>query len=74
MASSMQPASTMWIVPPLVCAIGIVVAFLPPAEPLEDPHDAGNDVETTWASVPTAMVSAMTLATVAIALYTVLAT
>jgi hypothetical protein len=63
----------MWIVPPLVCALAIVVALLPPAEPIEDPRGAGNDVETTW-PMPTVMVSAITLATVAIALRTVLAT
>lgn len=39
----------MWIVPPLMCVMGIVVACLPPAEPIEDVEVAVSSVRgTPW--------------------------
>jgi hypothetical protein len=61
----------MWIVPPLICAIGIVVAFLPPAEPIDDPPTE-NPLETSGTWVPMALGTIATLAVLAIALHAVL--
>lgn len=63
----------MWIVPPLVCLVGIGVAFLPEARPTEEPHRSRNDSETTWASAPLAFATVTTLAVMALVLYSVLA-
>ena len=63
----------MWIVPPLVCAIGIVVALLPPVEPIDDPPNTDTSLTTSSTWIPTTLMAIATLAVIVIALNVVLA-
>jgi hypothetical protein len=37
-----------WIVPPVVCAMAIVIAFLPPANPIADEKASFEHGESPW--------------------------
>lgn len=66
----------MWIAPPLLCLMGIVVALLPPAEPIEDVHigvRADKPPKTNGVRAPMALATMVTLAVLALALHAVLA-
>ena len=61
----------MWIVPPLMCVMGIVVACLPPADPIEDVEvEVGSARGTPW--LPILLTSATVVVMIGFALRTVL--
>jgi hypothetical protein len=62
----------MWIVPPLICLMGLAVALLPPAYPLEDTAPAApREPVRRWLPV---VVTSLALLLIGVALRTVLVT
>ena len=57
----------MWIIPPVICAMGIVVALLPPADPIDDAEPAFEAVESRLMWMPILLTMA-TLAVLGVAL------